>query len=72
LLITAPDKIPALVERIHGRLEQSLDYFYPLKDRGAELAQGKKLSVWMGQISAQQGPFENLEDLKEKFYQRVN
>ena len=31
LLITGPNNLPGLIERIRSRLEQSLDYFYPLK-----------------------------------------
>jgi hypothetical protein len=69
VLITSPSKIPALVERIRGRLEQSLDYFYPLKDRGEDVAQGKKLAVRMSQLSDRQGPFVDLENLKAKFFQ---
>jgi DNA-binding response OmpR family regulator len=72
LLITAPHRIQALMERIRGRLEQSLDYFYPLKDRGAEATKGKKLSVRMSQLSARQGPFADLKSLKAKFYQGVH
>jgi DNA-binding response OmpR family regulator len=72
VLITAPHNIPALTERIRGRLEQSLDYFYPLKDRGAEAAKGKKLSVRMSQLSDNQGPFEDLDNLKAKFFQGAN
>ena len=72
VLITSPGKIPALVERIRGRLEQSLDYFYPLKDRGEDVAQGKKLAVRMSQLSDRQGPFIDLENLKAKFFQGAN
>ncbi len=69
VLITAPHNIPALAERIRGRLEQSLDYFYPLKDRGAEVPKRKKLSVRMSQLSDSQGPFIDLDSLKAKFFQ---
>ena len=72
LLISSPEKIPVLVERIRGRLEQSLDYFYPLKDRGSGISKGNKLSVRISQLSDRQGPFENLEDLKGKLKQRKN
>ena len=72
VLITSPNKIPALVERIRGRLEQSLDYFYPLKDRGEDVAQGKKLAVRMSQLSDRQGPFIDLDNLKAKFFQGAN
>jgi DNA-binding response OmpR family regulator len=72
VLITSPSRIPALVERIRGRLEQSLDYFYPLKDRGEDVLPGKKLAVRMSQLSDRQGPFIDLENLKAKFIQGAN
>jgi DNA-binding response OmpR family regulator len=64
LLITGPNNLPALVERIRSRLEQSLDYFYPLKDRGKPFVSGERLSVRFGQLSAGDGPFKTLEALK--------
>jgi GGDEF domain-containing protein len=71
LVVTSPDCVPPLVERIRGRLEQSLDYFYPLKDRGSDGLGGKKLSVRIGQLSAELGPFASLDDLKARLYQRA-
>jgi DNA-binding response OmpR family regulator len=68
LLVTGPEHLPALVERIRGRLEQSLDYFYPLKDRGTEGMRAHKLSVKMRQISADQGPFGSVDHLKAKIH----
>jgi DNA-binding response OmpR family regulator len=62
VLVTTPNNLTALSERIRSRLEQSLDYFYPLKDRGATT--GNRLNVRMGTLSASDGPFRNLETLK--------
>jgi DNA-binding response OmpR family regulator len=64
LLVTGPNNLPGLIERIRSRLEQSLDYFYPLKDRGKLPLSGKRLSVHFGQLSASDGPFKTLEALK--------
>jgi PleD family two-component response regulator len=64
LLITQSNNLPALNERIRTRLEQSLDYFYPLKDRGKLLVSRERLSVRIGQLSASDGPFKTLEALK--------
>jgi len=64
LVVTSPESAPALQERIRSRLEQSLDYFYPLKDRGSDGLKVRKLSVHLVQLSAEQGPFDSLEDLK--------
>jgi len=64
LLITHPNNLSALNERIRSRLEQSLDYFYPLKDRGKPPVSGERLSVRIGQLSASNGPFKSLDTLK--------
>ena len=66
LLITHPNNLLALNERIRSRLEQSLDYFYPLKDRSKPIASGERLSVRIGQLAAQDGPFKSLDALKVK------
>jgi len=72
ILVTHPDNVPGLTDRIRTRLEQSLDYFYPLKDRGYPGAKTKKLTVRMSQLSASQGPFASIEELKAKLRQGVD
>lgn len=64
ILITAPAKLPEISERLRTRLEQALDYFYPLKDRGMEGAGARRLTVCMDQVTASQGPFKDYNDLK--------
>lgn len=71
LLITHPNNLPALNERIRNRLEQSLDYFYPLKDRGKPLMAGERLNVRFGQLGAGDGPFKTLEALKTKLSRQL-
>jgi DNA-binding response OmpR family regulator len=66
VLVTQPPILPGLTERIESRLEQSLDYFYPLKDRDRKDFLGKRLAVWMNRLTADQGPFNNLETLKAR------
>ena len=51
-------------ERIRTRLEQSLDYFYPIRDREQTLPTGRRLSIKIGCMPSSQGSFENLDDLK--------
>lgn len=68
VLVTTPNNLTALLERIRSRLEQSLDYFYPLKDRG--VTTGNRLNVRMGSLSASDGPFRNLEALKSALARR--
>jgi DNA-binding response OmpR family regulator len=70
VLFTNPANLPALAERIRTRLEQSLDYFYPLKDRGKQAISRNRLRVRLGQLTDSAGPFKNLEDLKAELLQR--
>jgi len=69
VLVTQPGVLPALTERIKNRLGSSLDYFYPLKDQGKEAAPGDHLSVGLKQLTASDGPFKSLEDLKARILQ---
>jgi DNA-binding response OmpR family regulator len=65
ILVTTPAILPVLRERIGSRLEQSLDYFYPLKDRGRTDV-GNRLAISLKQLLASQGPFANLDALEAK------
>ena len=69
ILVTRPDRLQPLVDRIRDRLDQSLDFFYPLKDRGSQSAQGKKLAVSLCQLTANDGVFQDLEALKAELVQ---
>ncbi len=64
LLITQPDRMQDLGSRIHTRLEQSLDYFYPLKDRGKTSLAVKHLSVKIQQVQASNCRFTTVDELK--------
>jgi DNA-binding response OmpR family regulator len=52
VVISNVNVMPSLVERIRTRLVQSLDYFYPEKDRDLNLRSGKRLDVSITQYSA--------------------
>lgn len=64
-IVTTPAVLSGLAERIRTRLEQSLDYFYPLRDRTRNHYPGKKLAVSMGSLSAGAHGAVNLEGLKQ-------
>lgn len=66
LLVTTPSSLDVLTERIQVRLEQSLDYFYPLKDRDRKDLSEGRLAMHVRQLTANQGPFTSLEALKAK------
>lgn len=71
IVVTQAETVPALADRIHTRLEQSLDYFYPLKDRGKASLAGQRLKVRMAQLAAGEGTFKNPADLKATLTRRL-
>jgi DNA-binding response OmpR family regulator len=64
VLITEPEHATPLAERVHNRLEQSLDYFYPIKDRDKGETRSKRLLVKVGILQSADGHFSSLDDLK--------
>jgi PleD family two-component response regulator len=65
ILVTRLASMPELKSRINTRLDQTLDFFYPLKDRSQKEYHGKRLSVRLDELGAAQGPFANLKVLKK-------
>ena len=59
-----PAGLADLKQRISTRLDQTLDFFYPLKDRGQKDYHGKRLSVRLKALDAAEGPYTNLKKLK--------
>lgn len=66
LIITRPDKTPALIERITQRLEKSLRYFYRDQDRDAEIFNERKLKVRIEEIQTDPVAIPSIEALQEK------
>ena len=64
VVVTTDEVIASLGERIRSRLEQSLDYFYPLRDRETPTKSNKRLKVRMAGLLPDQGPFKDLDHLK--------
>ena len=64
VVITTPNVIAALGERILSRLDQSLEYFYPLRDRETPKDPSTRLKVRMAGLLPEQGPFKDLDHLK--------
>jgi DNA-binding response OmpR family regulator len=60
-----PTHISALRDKIVMRLEQSLDYFYPLKDRGKKEMQSQRIIIRTGILDVSKGPFRDLATLKK-------
>jgi DNA-binding response OmpR family regulator len=67
LIITDAEHLPAIRERIEVRIKQSMEYFYPLKDRDeARKAMAEnRLQLMVGQVLSSDGPFPDLASVKE-------
>ncbi len=66
MLVVSPDTILALAERVVSRLEQSLDYFYPIRDRDEAVNWHNRLAIKTAQITSCAGAFKTPKEIKEK------
>ncbi len=66
VIITDDEHLGPIRERIELRLKQSMEYFYPLKDRekAKQAMEENRLKLVIGQVSHTNGPFADLEALK--------
>jgi DNA-binding response OmpR family regulator len=64
ILITTPERASDLKERIHSRLELSLDYFYPIKDREEMGIRTRRLLFKIGMLQNNEKEFASLDELK--------
>jgi DNA-binding response OmpR family regulator len=66
VIISGEEQLGPIRERIELRLQQSMEYFYPLKDRekAKQAMQENRLKLVIGQVTHANGPFADLEALK--------
>jgi DNA-binding response OmpR family regulator len=70
IFITSPDLVSKLEKRAVNRLHQSLDYFYPMRDRESDTGRLKsiylnKLSVWGKAFTHKDSSFPDINALKK-------
>jgi PleD family two-component response regulator len=70
VVVVVPAHLPAFQERIRARLEQSLDYFYPIKDREEAAKRADRLSIEIAEIPSVYGRFSSVEQLKKDLLAR--
>jgi DNA-binding response OmpR family regulator len=71
VLMVYPGKLSALQERVRTRLEQSLDYFYPIKDRDQVSKRADRLIIKVVDVPAESGRFNEVEDLKKELLRLI-
>lgn len=66
VIITSDSRAKEISERAHTRLMQSMDYFYPLRDRESDAVANhrERLSLVQKVVSASGGPFADVNALK--------
>lgn len=67
LIITSPDVVEDVQERIERRIIQSREYFYPLRDRerARKAQEQKQLAIKSVILNVKPGDYENLDALKK-------
>jgi DNA-binding response OmpR family regulator len=71
VLMVSSGNLPALQERVRTRLEQSLDYFYPIKDRDRVSKRDDRLAVKVVELPSVGGRFNNLDALKKELLRLI-
>ena len=66
VVVISRDSLAPFQERIRSRLEQSLDYFYPIKDRENAARQGDRLSIQIHEIPSIYGRYASVDQLKKE------
>lgn len=66
-LVTTPKYIDEMRKRIKTRLDQSLEYFYPLKDRTEKkITKEGFLTIEIMELNVSDGPFKSAAEIKTK------
>jgi DNA-binding response OmpR family regulator len=65
VVVMPPAAMSAFQERVRSRLEQSLDYFYPIKDREQASKRPDRLLVRVSEIPSVFGRFSSVDQLKK-------
>lgn len=65
VIVVPPANLPPFQERIRSRLEQSLDYFYPIKDRESASQHPDRLAIQITEVPSVYGRFSSVDKLKK-------
>ncbi len=65
IVIMPPEPLAAFREKIRSRLEQSLDYFYPIKDREKASKMPDRLAIKVMEVPPVFGRYSSVEQLRK-------
>ena len=66
----AASGVEAMKERVRTRIEQSLDYFYPIKDRDQATMPKRRLAVHTASLTAGEKSFASVDEIKSELFAR--
>lgn len=65
VVVMSPENLPAFQKQISSRLEQSLDYFYPIKDREQASKRADRLVIKVADVPSVFGKYSSVDQLKK-------
>jgi DNA-binding response OmpR family regulator len=71
VLMVSPGNLPGLQERVRTRLEQSLDYFYPIKDRDNASKSQNRLVIKIVEVPSGSENFNDIDALKKELLRLI-
>ncbi len=70
VVVVTPERMPAFQKQIKSRLEQSLDYFYPIKDREQASKRIDRLAIKVSDVPSVFGKYSSVDQLKKDILSR--
>jgi DNA-binding response OmpR family regulator len=71
LMVIDPKASSSISERVRSRLEQSLDYFYPIKDRDQAVIRKNRLIVLTAQVSSgEENHYTSVDEIRTELFKR--
>jgi GGDEF domain-containing protein len=65
VIVVSPSTLSPFQDRIRSRLEQSLDYFYPIKDREQASQRADRLAIQISEFPSIYGRYSSVDQLKK-------
>lgn len=70
-VVVSPANLEPFQERIRSRLEQSLDYFYPIKDREQASKRQDRLAIEISEVPSVYGRYTSVDQLKQELLSKT-
>ena len=70
-VVVSPANLEPFQERIRSRLEQSLDYFYPIKDREQASKRQDRLAIQISEVPSVYGRYTSVDQLKKELLSKT-